>query len=382
VLNFVLQPNIVIGGGSDNDDSSHPLLESGQGKNILARGRWNKDESAFLQFFLDHRSRSVRARFDSSGNFWSLFDSGYGTKIRLSFENGNADKSEVPELVDIKITDYCDEGCQYCYQGSTPKGEHANIDVIRQVMYSLAELETFEVALGGGEPTQHPKFIDILREFHRYGIKPNFSTRNADWVVSHWSEIKDFVGGIGLSVNDNNTLLEKLSKLHGLPDLTLTIQVAVGSCAEETLKSIMETCKPFHVTVLLLGWKDTHRGKKGPIYNVDVAKVLDSFAGDERQWPNGESYHPWNGPMVAFDTMMVQQMKEWLEQHHANSWYFSIREGAHSMYIDCVTKKMAQSSYVDTFMPLIERKRSWDNDDANEPTSIYGKSIREYFASL
>jgi hypothetical protein len=703
VLKFVLQPNIVIGGGSDNDDSSHPLLESGQGKNILARYRWNKDESAFLQFFLDRRSRSVRARFDSSGNFWSLFDSKNGTKIRFSFENGNAEKSEVPELVDIKITNYCDEGCRYCvapdtvvltkdlswvpiktlepgqeiiafdesspnddtrklrlacitdkwsvqkpaikvrtedgeivvsddhrflcgdwrwrkasnlrigsriltcltweslitdsdywigyingmtagdgsvkieptpdsryiwwrialtsidalntviqaldnldiphngikpfdsgspltkkpmfkielrskeaieqineilskqelgtriqrsykagwlagfydaegsvdsasgvirlhqtldngykqtayqylidfgldaviedacvrlrggrlavlkffgithpsipekvklfdgegfnyksskviglerlesqalidittttktffangmavhncYQGSTVKGEHASMDVIRQVMYSLAEMQTFEVALGGGEPTQHPKFIDILREFNSYGIKPNFSTRNADWVVSHWSEIKDFVGAVGLSVDDNTTILAKLSKLHGLDDLNLTIQVVVGACSEDTLKSIMEACKAFHVTVLLLGWKNTHRGKKGPIHDVDVAKVLDSFVGD----------YPWNGPMVAFDTMMVQQMKEWLEQHHANSWYFSIREGAHSMYIDCVTKNMAQSSYVETFMPLVERKRIW-TDDCGASRSIYGKSIRDYFASL
>jgi hypothetical protein len=323
---------------------------------------------------LENRSKSLRARFDSSGNFWSLFDSENGTKIKLSFENGNADKSEVPELVDIKITDYCDEGCQYCYQGSTVKGEHASMDTIRQVIYSLAELETFEVAIGGGEPTQHPKFIEILKICHSNGIKPNFSTRNADWLVQHWNEIKDFVGAVGLSVDDNNKLLEKLSKLHGLDGLNLTIQVVVGTCSKETLKLIIETCKTFHVTVLLLGWKDTHRGKKGPIYDdVDVARVLESFMEEERQYPNGESCRPWNGPRVAFDTMMVQQMKEWLEQH-SNHWYFSIREGAHSMYIDCVTKKMAQSSYVNTFMPLIVHKEVCDD--------VYGKSIRDYFASL
>jgi hypothetical protein len=36
---------------------------------------------------------------------------------------------------------------------------------------------------------------------------------------------------------------------------------------------------------------------------------------------------------------------------------------------------------VDTFMPLVERKRIW-TDDCGASRSIYGKSIRDYFASL
>jgi hypothetical protein len=382
LLRFVLKPEIVILGGNDNEENSHPLIESGKARNIL-KSYWNDEAigNPVLRLLVDSNSESLRARYDKTGKFWSLFCSSSGTKIRTSFlEDANAEKSEVPELVDIKITDYCKKGCSFCYQGSTPKGKHASKDMVHAVCWALEKLETFEVALGGGEPTEHPDLIGIINDFHSSGIVVNLTTRNEQWVIDNWPKIKGKVGAIGLSVDNHYKLLDQLSKLTAAKDelalgcehgLKVTVQVVVGSCSMDSLRCIFDLCKAFHITVLLLGWKNTHRGSKGPSEEIDLVKLLDGFWGMPQQGGlNGETYTPWEGPSVSFDTMLVNELKCWLEAH-ASKWNFTTREGAHSMYIDCVAEIMCKSSYqTEGFVSLVDKQ---------DPLE---KHIQKYFSTI
>jgi len=381
LLRFVLRPNIVIGGGNDNDDDVHPLIASGRGKNILRRNHWDDEElgSIGLRLLLEHgTSDDLRARYDEHGKFWTLFSVHSGTKIRLSFGDADTEKSEVPELVDVKITDRCEERCSYCYQGSTPEGEHAVDKDVASLAEALGELKTFEVAVGGGEPTLHPNFIPILKHFRDNGVKANFSTRDADWVAENWKKIKGIVGAVGISVDSGHGLVAKLSHLHKarMDGLKVTVHVVVGVCSDDELADIIEICQMFGVTLLLLGWKNSHRGERGPRYpDIDLEKVLDRFKG--KPYKRGEEiYTPWKGPKIAFDTVLVQQMEKWLEAN-SNRWAFTTREGAHSMYIDCVSGKMGRSSYeVDNLVSLTP------NCDVRYLKNTLAEHIREYFSTL
>ena len=359
LMNFVLDPNIVITGGNDNDEDSQEIVagETVLGSLITDRG-------------------IIRGRKDTQGNFWTLFCPDTGTKVRFSFAKiYNADKSEAPELVDLKITDYCTEGCSFCYQGSTPSGKHADIRDIQWVITALQNLDVFEVAIGGGEPTTHPNFVHIISCFNDAGIKPSFSTRDDTWVLENWEHISGKVGAIGLSVDLAHVLETKLNNLDPLMETrthpVIVAHVVVGSCSEGELEKIMRVCcaGDRRITVLLLGWKNTHRGSGGPLYEVNLERVLQKFQSEELDYQN-KPYKRWNGPSVAFDTMVVAQMSEWLEAN-SDPWLFTQREGAHSMYIDCCTLKMAQSSYSEAFMPI--RTKS---------DVLLPEQIRAYFSSL
>jgi hypothetical protein len=350
LINYIIQPNIVIFGGNDNEpDEDIIRLINGSGGSDITNNIFNTLNGQTL------------ARYDEMGNFWSLFNYNTGTKIRTSFYDGaNVEKSEVPELVDLKITQYCESNCQFCYQGSNNKGKHANINDINDIIMSLSNLKVFEIAIGGGEPTQHPDFISIIKLIARFNIKPNFSTRNIEWVINHYNDIADSIGAIGISINHSYGLKDILCKLNNLSKLKFMLQIVVGSCSERELTELLKIAEVFEIPVLLLGWKYNNKGKTGPIHKVDLEKVLNSFYVTKY----------WEGPSISFDTVLVEQHLDWLSKH-SHEFFFTKREGAHSMYIDAVKLKMAKSSFVND----VEMK------DLDEPHN-YSIDIRSFFVNI
>lgn len=81
-----------------------------------------------------------------------------------------------PELMDISITNWCDKGCVFCYKESTPRGSHMALTEYKRVIDQAAEMGTFQVALGGGNPNQHPDFVEMLDYTWFKGVVPNYTT--------------------------------------------------------------------------------------------------------------------------------------------------------------------------------------------------------------
>lgn len=123
LMNFVSSDRCVILGGNDNSDG-HPLAE-----------QYNK-----INFPTEQDDKFWRAKKD--GKVWVLFNKENGSKFRFSFEQEKLEynKSYVPELVDIKITDWCDKGCVFCLTGdsliSTPLGfvPIKDVDIGKQII--------------------------------------------------------------------------------------------------------------------------------------------------------------------------------------------------------------------------------------------------------
>ena len=165
-----MQDRVAILGGNDNVVEAHPLVQKHGGEFQVP---WNG-------FHVD-----IVCRKDDGG-FWTIFDRHTGNKVRVSFDrpglNAQCDRASSPELVDLKITDMCQHGCPYCYQDSGPNGVHAEEDMLFGMVDALSRLNVFELAIGGGEPTLHPKFDRLLEYCHDKGIAANFSTRSLDWM--------------------------------------------------------------------------------------------------------------------------------------------------------------------------------------------------------
>lgn len=117
-----------------------------------------------------------------------------------------------------------------------------------------------------------------------------------------------------------------------------------------------------------------NRGEKGPKYDFDLTKVLNKFFVKDEYNPKTKV---WDGPDLSFDTMLAEQYQKWLKKN-SEKIYFSIKEGAHSMYIDCVNNKMGQSSFVDD-CEMVEFKI----DELSHTSFIhYENEIKEFFSTI
>ena len=111
-------------------------------------------------------------------NYRGIFHNGNTFRIALD-PSKPITELDYPEFYDVKITDKCEGKCPYCYMDSLPtKGHFDNVvDKIQQFFGTMTENQKpFQVAIGGGEPTEAPYFSDVLETFHSLGIVPNYTT--------------------------------------------------------------------------------------------------------------------------------------------------------------------------------------------------------------
>jgi MoaA/NifB/PqqE/SkfB family radical SAM enzyme len=106
--------------------------------------------------------------------------------------------SPVPETIDVSITDRCGFGCTYCYMDSRPKHAHAPKDLLEKILLGFDQ-PPYQVAIGGGEPTEHPDLPWILRRSREIGTVPNYTTNGEtlrDDVVEATNEV---CGGVAMT---------------------------------------------------------------------------------------------------------------------------------------------------------------------------------------
>jgi radical SAM protein with 4Fe4S-binding SPASM domain len=108
-----------------------------------------------------------------------------------------------PELADISISNHCSKNCGFCYRDSKPDKSFIPLDQYEFILDRLCSDRwgsVFQVALGGGEPLEHPDFIPIIHQTHARGVIANFTTNGEHLDTRSVEAIKGKVGAVALSV--------------------------------------------------------------------------------------------------------------------------------------------------------------------------------------
>lgn len=320
-IKFLDREDVVVLGGNDNGDD------------ILGDFA-NYKISPLSESMKDLYCGKIWAKKQRDG-WWSLFCPKEGNKIDVNFDESapQLKKARSPDLIDFKITNYCEEECPFCYQGSGRNGKHADLDYILNLLSEFEKMEVFELAIGGGEPTSHPHFIDILSLCRSHGIIPNFSTRNVKCLADPKMvlAINNWVGRVGVSCYDSDEVerLIYLVEKSGLDEKKFTVHYVLGLNTMNELGKIFETILETQLGLLLLGYKTTGRGKDFKPYNndgwVNLAKSLYLKLG--------------------IDTCVANKYKEQLKKLKVSKNSYYTKEGKFSAYVDAVNHKIARSSY-------------------------------------
>jgi len=332
LIRYFRSPRVVVLGGNDNADS-HPNKVS------------NSEVVSLFNHIRDRGDAHMVSRSD--GHFWVIFSKHNGNKMRFSFDNDDLNasdynKSTAPELVDVKITDWCDKGCNFCYQSSTTKGVHASLDRIEAIAAMLGEMRVFEVALGGGEPTAHPKFKEILNIFGDYGIVPNFTTFSDRWINNPLivETVKRHVGGIGVSCLSTKDLdlVNKIRTAFGRGfEGKILAQHVVGSVPYQQTVDFIKAASDSYLSILLLGYKDVGFGAIYERFDDDNFETYLKLAIDDIE-------NRWIG--LSVDTALINRYPNVPRILGAPEALVTSREGAFSCYIDATTNLIGASSYV------------------------------------
>jgi len=353
---FIETEDLVILGGNDNDEEGHYLAREGGG--------------FVLPVPIESSREDWVCRWDPEYLYWTFFSRGNGTKMRMSFDNlrkeGSREsryerswtssliqKAFAPELVDLKITEVCnnDSPCKkYCYQNSCSEGKHCDLQTLGKVAEIFAEMKVFEVALGGGDPMEHPHFLEVLGLFRKYGVVPSFSTRKTEWLREKQirERIFEAIGAVGFSVStvkevrSLGNLLKKVFE-QNIPRNKIKLHYVMGSTSLwefSKIISFLSNRKTFLSTemLLLLAFKEKGRGYGFPRYPYYqcIQILLDQ-----------KIYR------INADTAFLQEFREEIREK-CPDLFLEFQEGKFSCYVDPIKGIIAPSSFggeEESFLP-------------------------------
>lgn len=148
------------------------------------------------------KKASVIVKHFDNDRYSALFNPQSGFFARI--EDADAPEpfwsSHGPELLDVAITNWCDKGCSFCYRKSDVGGFHMLLDDYREVMRQAQQMHVFQVALGGGNPNQHPQFCEFLRITREdFGIVPNYTTNGRGLTEEIITATARYAGAVAVS---------------------------------------------------------------------------------------------------------------------------------------------------------------------------------------
>lgn len=151
------------------------------------------------------KNTNIKTRCFPESNYKAVFLN--GKTIRMALDSFKPiTELKYPEFYDVKITGKCEGNCPWCYQDSKSEDEHYD-NVLPKIDCFFGRMtenqKPFQVALGGGEPTLHPQFIDILKEFDSLGIMPNYTTNAMHMTDDIINATMQYCGGIAISCHEH-----------------------------------------------------------------------------------------------------------------------------------------------------------------------------------
>jgi len=264
-----------------------------------------------------------------------------GTKIRET-----NDTNFIPnyaENCDVKITDYCDGGCEFCYEGCTPTGQHANL--LNQNWINTLHPFT-ELALNGNDLT-HPQLIQFLELLKEKQIIANLTVnqkhfiKNADLLHKLTNEKLIYGLGISLTTVSNDFIF----KVQEFPNAVLHTIAGILKPAD-MLKLANNRLK-----LLILGYKTKGRGEI--YYEQHKNAIQENIEALKAILPLMKNHFE----VISFDNLAIEQLDvkntlnilddEWSEIYMGD-------DGKFTFYIDMVNQTFAKNSVMTETYPILD----------------------------
>lgn len=266
-----------------------------------------------------------------NGNYFVHINLTDGTKIR---ENDLDNLTPAfAENCDCKITDKCDGGCLFCYEGCTPDGKHGDI-------LNLKFLDTLhpytELAINGND-LSHPDLIPFLKKLKEKKVIANMTVNQI-----HFERCKDMIKdmiddklifGLGVSLKEPTEKFIELIKQYP----NAVIHTINGVTTLDDYRALADN----NLKILILGYKHLKRGfEYYDMHETDVIQKQTDLYNElktiiEEEWFN----------VVSFDNLAINQLdiKRLLSDEKWDEFYMG-DDAQYTFYLDLVDQKFSKNS--------------------------------------
>lgn len=142
----------------------------------------------------------IRLHCDRTQKYNYIFDHTSGIAARWSFNNKDLFWREAgPELLDISITNYCERECDFCYRNAKKQGTFMELSLYENIIQQAEEIGVQQIALGGGNPNQHPDFVKFLKIAREHHIVASYTTNGEGMTEEIYQATKMYGGAVAVS---------------------------------------------------------------------------------------------------------------------------------------------------------------------------------------
>lgn len=230
--------------------------------------------------------------------YTALFDEKTGVAVR-----GNSNGKDIfwkqsgPELLDISITNYCDKGCSFCYRQSGINGKFMSVQLFEKIVLDAQKLGVYQIAIGGGNPNQHPNFIDFLKISRTHGIVPSYTTNGMGMTDDIYYATKKYAGAVAVSWYEPYDL--PIRVIHKCFDLKIPINIHFvldNDNIQQVYELIGSDVVNFVNAIIFLSYKPVGKVKRNVLTETKELKQLLLFL---------TSY---NRCKIGFDSCMISHL--------------------------------------------------------------------------
>lgn len=181
---------------------------------------------------------SIKKRIEEEANYRALWFN--GKTIRFAIDPDKPiTELKYPEFYDIKVTGNCEGACPWCYMDSKPESHYENIiGKFREYFNNIPKEQLpFQIAFGGGEPTSHPDFLELIKVCKKeFDITPNYTTNgmwSKDFDPQYEADIlyntKQYCGGVAISCHPHLKIYWKeAAELYYINKIKLNFHIIIS----------------------------------------------------------------------------------------------------------------------------------------------------------
>lgn len=260
-----------------------------------------------------------------------VFNMKNGFFLRKEFKGTDEPFSSLhgPELIDISITNWCDKGCTFCYKESSVRGNHMSLEDFECILSQAKEMDCLQVALGGGNPNQHPDFVKMIQlAREKYGIVPSYTTNGRGLSEEIIEATALYCGSAAISFYDQADLkggIEKFNKSGIKPNIHVLLDSKSVRKAIELLKNPPSFVRNGVNAIVFLNYKPVGRGINADLLAKSSSDIVEFFTEVEKfqkQYKVG----------IGFDSCSASGIRKYLDI--SEIFVESCESARFSMYID------------------------------------------------